>query len=331
MRVLDEIVKLHFQRIDEELAFEEVPVTNRVLPAAIKFVEEAVIDANIDPNDWKPGESSEFVQQRWFRIFYSYAKQWYDERYGLRHRRSDVSHFRSIVLIAGTPFPLRIPVTRSKPEIEGETVTLTWPGAVLEDENPLDWIEDPPTFVSYSKDTLSQAKKDCTRTANRIRAIACRIIGAELLDEKARSVLAGIKLHLQSAASLILREDEEGRLARAQWELQMACESAYKGVLQQQTGTFPEHHDLFMLDEAAKRFTGRVPVDWLRALPRWNDAANLRYGLGDVPTINEIISWYNMTLTIIGAVLANIKGHKLEQASITLKKPSWLRDFDDPS
>jgi hypothetical protein len=217
-------------------------------------------------------------------------------------------------------------------EVEGKTVILSWPGSVAKSENPLDWLIDPPTLASYSATALSQARKDCTRTANYIRAISCRFTGAELVDDTTRAVLAGVKIHLQSAAQLILREDEDGRLPRAQWELQMACESAYKGLLQQRTGTFPEHHDLFVLNKAAAPYTGRVANEWLRELPRWGDAANLRYGLGEsTPTINGIFHWYNVTLKIIAGVLANIAGQRLENATITIKMPSWLRDYDDPN
>lgn len=332
MRTLDEIVNFHFQWIDEELAYQEEPVPKRILPAAIKFVEECIMDSNIDPNGWNPGKSSDFVHKRWFRIFHSYAKQWYEERYGSRLRNSELFFFRSVVLIAGTPFGLRVPVTRSKPEVEGETAVLFWPGSVSKEENPLDWVVDPPNFGSYSSEALAKARKDSTRAANRIRAISCRFIGAELTDEATRAVLAGVKIHLQSAASLILREDEDGRLPRAQWELQMACESAYKGVLQQRKGGFPPHHDLFVLNREAKPFVGRVADEWLRELPRWTEAAELRYGLGDfTPTITGIVAWYDTTLKIVSGVLTGLEGLKLDQASITFKMPPWFRSYDDPA
>jgi hypothetical protein len=111
----------------------------------------------------------------------------------------------------------------------------------------------------------------------------------------------------------------------------MACESAYKGLLQQHTGTFPDHHDLFMLHKEAEALAGRVPQEWLRALPRWREAANLRYGLGDeVPTIVGIVEWYNLTLKIIGGVLDGLKGYKLDQAAIKLKMPAWLGSPGSP-
>lgn len=327
---MEEIIKHHFKWIDQYLARNEVPVHKRVLPAAIKFVEECIITSNIDPTGWAPGKSAEFVQQRWFRVFYSYAESWYRERYGARVRDNETSVFKSVVLIAGTPFEVRVPMTRSTPEVVGETLVLSFPGSVSPDENSLDWVVSPPNFDSYSAADRAQAREAATSTSNHIRAISCRSIGAELTDHATRAVLAGVRIHLHSAVELILREDEEGRVPRAQWELQMACESAYKAVLQQHTGEFPPTHDLFMLHEKAKPLIGRVANEWLKSLPRWTESANLRYGLGDVvPTLVDIVDWYTIALKIIGGVLEGLKGHKLDKATMTLKMPSWHRPYDD--
>ncbi|GEM_PF-6392884 len=329
--ILDDIVKFHFQWIDEELAFDEMPVGKRILPAAIKFVREAVTDANIDTEEWKPDDTSDLVRQPWFRIFYSYAEQWYEERYGVRLRRTDVSHFRSAVLVAGTPFAFRVPLTCCTPKVEGESATLSWPDKVKRDENLLEWIIDAPDFQTYSPETIDSVTKDCFCIANRVREIFCRLTGAELTDHRTRAVLAGVKIHLQSAATLILREDEDGRLPRVQWELQMACESAFKGLLQQRTGTFREIHDLFELLKDAEPFVGKVASEWLCELPRWYEAANLRYGLGDeVPTLIEILHWYEISLKIIAGVLTGLKGLELKKVSITFAMPPWLRDYENP-
>jgi hypothetical protein len=327
---LDEIIKHHFRWIDEDLAARDTPVQKRVLPAAIRFVEDCVITSNIDPKGtWAPGQATEFVHERWFRIFYSYAERWYRERYGARVTDSGTSLFTSVVLIASTPFELQVPTTLGTPEIDGETLTLSFPPRVSPNEDPLEWVSCPPSFESYTAAELRSAKKACIATSNRIRAISCRLLGANLTDPSARAVLAGVRLHLHSATDLILREGEEGRLPRAQWELQMACESAYKGVLQQHTGAFSEHHDLFMLHQSAKPLTGRVPDEWIRDLPRWNESANLRYGLGNqLPTIFGIVHWYSVSLKIIGGVLDGLKGFKLDKARITLKMPPWLKPYD---
>lgn len=110
----------------------------------------------------------------------------------------------------------------------------------------------------------------------------------------------------------------------------MACESAYKGYLQQKTKHFPETHDLFRLNELASLPSAIAEHRRIKTLPRWWEAADLRYGLGDHPTIVGIFYWYQQSLKIIAGIFENLDGINLTNARLLMKKPAWL-DIPIPS
>jgi hypothetical protein len=291
------------------------------------FIPTVTVDAK---GPRSPGEAGEFTQQPWFKHIYGHVEIWYRGRYGRRVDSHSISQWRASTLIAATPFVLYVPVTRSQVEVAGESAWLSFPDRVHPDENVLEWIQAAPDWASYSQETRSKGAADAATVAGLIRRITCRLTGTDVSDRTARNLLAGIAIHLQSASDLIMREGAEGGFARAQWELQMACESAYKGLLQQKNGSFSETHDLFTLHDVSRISEESVNRAWLRDLPRWNESANLRYGIGDHPTVVGIHHWYLVTMKIIAGVAENLRGVNLSQARLLLRRPPWNRN-DEPS
>lgn len=271
-----------------------------------------------------PGQPAEFIGEPWFRAIYSQVEDWYRVRYGARAGQRGNGIIRGVSLVAGTAFELRVPITVTEPGRPGETVWLSFPDRVLPTDDPSKWIVTPPDWSTYSADIVSDSRSTATTVAGLLRRISSRLMGAQLEDATVRSLLAGIRLHLQGAATLILNTDEEGSFARAQWELQMACEVAYKGLRQQQTGAFLEKHDLFLLHDSVTLAQGSVRRQWLSELPRWHEAANLRYGLGDHPTVAGMFHWYLTTLMIVAGICENLKGLNLTQAQFEIGKAPWL-------
>ncbi|MCX6179176.1 MAG: hypothetical protein NT163_07425 [Chlorobiales bacterium] len=229
---MNEVFDSHLQLIDERLALVDKPFSARVLSAALIFVKEFVPEVKIGSLVTKlSGNIEEFINEEWFRNIYSAVNTWDETRYGLRLQNYGTDGFRSFVLISGTPFELCVPINVSRPDSSGESAWLSFPGNLLPDEEPLKWIISPPNYKTYSQKEVDEFRKVVNARARRIRAITCRLIGVEGTNPDALAILAGVQLHLQSASSLVLRDHERGRLARVQWELQMACESAFKGVL----------------------------------------------------------------------------------------------------
>ena len=311
--------------IDQELGFDEVAVNQRPFKAACKLVQDFIPEVRIGDEPPKPpGKMTEFINEAWFKDIYNEVQTWYGNRYGERTSSSGPDSMVGVTLVASTPFEFRAPITASRIEVEGETSWLSFPSALLPDDNVRDWIVRPPNWDSFSLSTIKKSDKDLKEVATLLRRISSRLIGASLKDDKVRNILAGVKIHLRSAAILIANEGQEGSYARAQWELQMACESAYKGLLQQKTGSFPEIHDIFVLNDHANLPEKSVKHQWIKNLPRWGEAAELRYGLGEHPTIVGIFFWYKQTLKIIAGVFENLDGLNLSKAQLLLKKPPWI-------
>lgn len=315
--------------IDEGLGLDGVRVAQRPLRAAWQLVTDFVPQVNVGEGPRPPGRPAEFSQEPWFRPVYAHVEEWYRARYGDRIGGRGRQLMRGVTLVSATPFELHVPITASRVEVEGETAWLSFPSTVRPDDDVLSWVVSAPAWDTYSADVRQRTVELASRIATLLRRVSCRLTGALANDEATRNLLPGVRLHLHSAASLIAMEDEEGSFARAQWELQMAIESAYKALLQQRTGDFSETHDLFVLNDRAQVPEASVQRKWLRELPRWHDAANLRYGLGDHPTVVGIMAWYETALKIIAGVTESLDGVDLTQASMLLRMAPWIRPIDE--
>lgn len=313
--------------IDEKLGLDGVPVSRRTIEAALMLVAEFVIEVGVgDQRVSSFSKVNEFVSEPWFKAVYSHVEHWYYRRYERRINNRSKQVMCGTVLVVSTAFEIEVPITKSKVETAGQTAWLSFPSGVQADEDVLAWMVDPPDWSTYDEIARVESIDTARQTASLIRRIASRLTCANLTDELTRSLLAGVRVHLHSASSLILREGDEGGFARAQWELQMACESAYKGLLQQQTGAFPRTHDLFTLHDQSDISEASVRRDWLVSLPRWSEAADLRYGIGDHPTMVGICYWYLLVMKIVAGVLDNLKGMDPTTFSVLLKKGPWLSD-----
>jgi len=132
-------------------------------------------------------------------------------------------------------------------------------------------------------------------------------------------------LHLEAVAELLLVHDGDCT-QKAYWDLQMSCESAYKALLVQQTGTFPMSHDLFHLHDACAEGSLSFSRDLLKRVPRWQEMANLRYAQGTRQILNECFDCYVTVLDIVAGVLEATKGMRLGNARFELKTQlPWMR------
>lgn len=312
--------------IDTDLGNRGIGLPDRVDRAAIFLVSEFIPKISIGGVNKAPGSVVEFTQASWFKPLHGHVEHWYKLRYRDRLRGKPDSASRGIVVVASTPFEISVPITRSRVEVVGEKAWLSFPNEVFPDEDPLSWILAAPDWSTYPADVQETASARALTIAGHLRAIFCRVTGADVQDTSARSLIAGIRVHLHSACSLIMREGEEGSYARAQWELQMSCESALKGLAQQKNGTFSKIHDLEVLCREAGVLGSTVQREWLQKLPRWKDAANLRYGIGDHPSIQDLFEWYATTLQILSGISSQIvQGQDLSKLSLLLNIAPWLR------
>jgi len=311
--------------IDESLALDDTPLGKRSIKAAQQLVDKFIplVKAGDSPAQ-KPGDFNEYSTEPWFKAIYGHVVNWYKWRYGIRLEVPSRTSMRGVILIKNTPYLIMVPATRSKVEAFGEKSWLSFPDQVFPEEDVFSWVINPPRWESYSDQDKKKIHSSLKEVATLLRRISSNKIGTKIEDNTVRNLLAGVVIHLSSASTLIFRDDDEGGFARAQWELQMACESAYKGLLQQKNGSFQETHDLFTIHDQSEILEKSVRRQWIKELPRWNEAANLRYGLGSHPSTLLIFRWYKLTLKIVAGVFDNLDGIDLSDAEILLKMAPWL-------
>jgi hypothetical protein len=315
------------QLIDASLAQNGMPIKQRPSEATIQFVTnfcEAIRIGGQPPQ--APGALTEFAKEPWFRAIYADVEGWYKSRYGSQMEGRSDTNFRAVMQFARTFFEMNVPQCVISPGVPGKTIWLSFPAEVLSDEDVFNWIRDLPNVDTYSQVALTEACEDAAKVANAIRSISSRLIGTKSVDEISERLLAGIQIHLQGAADRILSQGDRGGYSRAQWELQMALESAFKGLMQQRTGQFTKTHNLFLLFDQTAQFRPAMSRTILQALPNWEQAVDLRYGLGDEPTAHGIFGWYKTTLEIISNIAKGLDGSNLSSVRLEIGKAPWLQD-----
>jgi HEPN domain-containing protein len=174
----------------------------------------------------------------------------------------------------------------------------------------------------------------CREVASLLRSIMVKLMGIQPSDSIVRGFLNGVRLHVEVAAEHIVRERKEGVTPRAYWEIQMACECAYKALLQQKGGAFIETHDLFRLHDEAAPYQLTIKRDMLKKFPRWKEMIELRYGQTIDTTITAFYETYRTMLQVVESVLTPIVTLWLGEGALLVAKAPWLSegkaDSDEP-
>lgn len=322
---MQDFLNPYFDQLDEELAMGGVPIHKRPFDAAWKFARRYVLEVRIHNGpSHAPGNLADYAKEEWFQILHTHVNAWYRNRYGSLLESGRYSIFRGITLYACTPFEMEIPRTTVRQGKPGETIWLGFPASVGEAEDAEKWVVALPNTDTYSPEALTLARTETHFVANTLRFISSRLTGAAFTDDSARSLIAGVQIHLEAATGLILSEGNEGSYSRAQWELQMAVESSFKGLLQQRKGTFPHKHCLSLLFDMTRSYCPSIDRNLIATLPNWREAASLRYGLGDAPTSYGIFESYKVALALIANALEGLEGIKLDGAEFEIRKAPWL-------
>ncbi|MDP2248465.1 MAG: hypothetical protein Q8J65_10065, partial [Nitrosomonadales bacterium] len=108
--------------IDEGLALDGVPVSQRQIRAARELIDKFIPSIRFGENVQKsPGAFNEYSLEPWFKVIYGHVEKWYQKRYGIRLKAPTINIMRGITLIASTPYELHVPVTASQVEVEFES------------------------------------------------------------------------------------------------------------------------------------------------------------------------------------------------------------------
>jgi hypothetical protein len=215
-----DILSENLQKIDEVLAEQNIPITDRPLAALNKLL----LVGAIMEEDGTPvnSELSQVVGADWFSPMMSWITAWYRLQYGNAARVNSKEPLTGFLLIKKTPFLLHAPPHIVNPGRENGTAWLHLVDRVLDEENALDWVHN---LRSTSDPSERQRwKADATAVAAALRFIQNRVVslkadGNEELLALARSIVP----HFGQAAVMVASHKPVETI-RSYWELQIAAE-----------------------------------------------------------------------------------------------------------
>ncbi len=299
-----------------DLGLREVALSGRGMLAAIKFVQQEIIDIRGDTKE-------DFHEKPWFAFIFHTITEWYRDKYGPAFEQNGGFVVLGVVLVRDIPVELNVPLSTTTVEIPGETAWVHFPGKVADDEQPENWLVKSPPLDKLHELENERFRTDLLTVCNNLRTICIGLMGVVGTRSEVRDLAAGIKPDLQSSASNILRNDDAAR-AVALWSLQMAIEKAYKALACQKNGSFRETHDLFRLHDDVSDHVQPVNRNLLKRLPNSREAIDLRYGIGHKPNLGYAVGAYVAALELIGTLVPCFERRfGIMNGSILVKRPPW--------
>ncbi|NIM18742.1 MAG: hypothetical protein GTO51_00595 [Candidatus Latescibacteria bacterium] len=311
--------------VDEHLATSDLPVAQRPFHAARIFSEIHITEVQEGGRKWKPDfTSTEFVTEGWFKSVFADTYEWYTSRYPNDFNRSSVRKIKALVLIYNTPFLVEVPASISQPGRPGETIWVAFPDTVLAEENPLDWIVSPPNLTDMEPRDREKVRQVTTEIASSVRQVSSMISGIGDSDSVIRGFTRSILVHLETAVDLVVKKGQRGGTAKAFWELQLACEHAFKAVLQKKSGEYPKIHNLFFLYDQCDAASLGLDRRLIENMPRESEVMELRHGQAPDPPVKRFFECYRAVFAILPPVIEPLVEWRLGKARFELAQPPWM-------
>ena len=306
-------------QIDQALSQANVPISARELKAF-----DIVRDTMLQVSDHKA-----FLINEAYGRFLIIIQDWYRNRYGDAVYDENDGVFLSMLLVHGTPFPMRVPRRFTISADEPNMVWIGYPASVQAEEDPLSWIQNRGVIRSFSGEELNVVRNATLDTANLVRSIGFDVRSLEYEDNLSIAELAGsVRADLQSSARNLCERNEAG-LRSAAWDASQATEKALKLLIRREGQTPPYIHELSGLaDRAESLGANAIDRGKLALIRSGRDATSIRYG-GDI-TLSEAADAYGAALSIIQQVIFDAKPDTkfdVREARFKTRRPPWF-DFD---
>ena len=314
---MQSIVREQMTLIDEILSKRGTSLTQRPFEAASLFVNECIVEIEGDTKD-------DYWGKKWFADIYRWTEEWYRERYGDALKNEGKDNAKGITLVYGTPFPLDIPLTLTKPEEPGKTVWLIFPIEVMPEEDPVNWLQPKPNLQQLSEKQLTQLTEEIGFVASALRAINVNLMTAEYPSSSLQMLAGGITAHLKKAVQDILSGKPE-QISVAYWEIHLAIEKTVKVFLKQKGQNPPNIHDLAKLREMADLIINSTELnDCFEQCPSDKEAIKYRYGESDKVSSETAIQFYFNSLRIIVFYTKELhRKYIMNNARFLIKSPPW--------
>lgn len=320
---LELLVNRILPHIDARLEQSDMSFGERMLFAATTIVDDLVLEIRCGDVVEDKAIRTDYVTRPWFAILYHHVQNWYRQHYGDALDRNEGGHAYGFVLVRGLPVELVVPLTRGRVETPGETAWLSFPKEVEDGEDPLAWLTKPPNVASLAPGDKKTLIEDARTIATALRSIRVNSMGVEPPDDVADSLLDGVLAEFESAARKAVRNEAAGRPG-ALWNIHLAVERTLKAFNQHKTGNFRQIHNLYELfdDVASHGITADRKL--LKKLRRDSDVIDNRYGLGDIPSVQEVFTAYKASLMLVSSIVGSFKRKfNVGGASFLLGKPPW--------
>jgi hypothetical protein len=269
----NEHVSAWLELIDNQLAQESVPVAERISYASSLFVEYAVMEVS---NDDDPHNG--YLVKSWFKCVYQATKEWYFKKYGGAIYASDNDTLLGAIRYFGDWFEINVPRFRREVEKENETAWFTFPSFVWDDENPTDWIKNPPKLNNISVDDRHNIEIIAKAVSELLRQIHADMYTIETNDDYTKEISKRIIHHIETAAAHFLGSRVKN-LGLGCWEAQQYVEWSLKMNLRQMTGSHDHTHDIKTLHKKISD-GGRIILDDnnIKVIPSEKEIIKIRSG-----------------------------------------------------
>lgn len=294
---LKEILEDSLSDIDATLKKRNSPMGQRPLHAALIFVEAFVIEVKGE------GTVDDYMDTDWFARIYSLVEEWYHKRYGETVQEEGLrgntkSTVKGIVPVFNHYYEVKIPLTLTEIEEEGEQIWLEYPKNIKAKENPFDWLPSELNLEELSDEQLDSLKGRLKFLGEKIRNIELNLMSSVIPDQR-KDLVNQILVHLEEGVEFLVSARTE-KIALALWKFHLSVEKILKVFLIQKRGDFKTIHDLETLKDDTSEFVDANKItSEFDNFPHYKEGIGQRYGEGKNFSIDEAIEIYDSALRII--------------------------------
>lgn len=287
--ILRDSVGTYLEDLDPLLAREGMALRYRALESALAYVDDMVKEVH-------GGTLSEPIGQPWFDAIHYETLRWYHARYGDAMRVDADGSSCGLVLLRRVPIAVSFPLTVARPGSEPLTIRLSFPDALLDDEDAIGFVGGSIQFDGFAEAEREQIRHEVADIVRQTRRLNRDLRFAELtattqafVNRLMWSLCGGVE---SSAAN------STDRLGMAVWEFNLVAELAIKILLMQRGVAFPKTHDVRRLSKVASD-TGVLTVTQaaLDMFPTERVAVRHRYGEEPPPPVDKLVALYKSALS----------------------------------
>ncbi len=303
--------------IDRDLAAQSEPVHGRPLLASMHFVEHAVVSV-------EGGTLDDYLTQQWFGSIVRQITEWYRERYGVKALEFPETTSPAVIQIHDTPFEVRIPINPTRPGERPGTSVIHFVSHLLDDEDPIMWIESPPNLDSLGDAQIERLRENLVNICTLTRSIHNGLSGATFGRQSNRALASSAPIHLERGVKGILSA-KAGERSISVWEFHLAVEKLLKLYLLQRDVSPPNTHDLVKLSGLTEKSGMPFIGDKLKILPSHHDAIRNRYGEISAPRLVDLFEEYHTVLEILSKIVAALErgGLLTDHSKVVIQALPW--------